>query len=314
MTTEDFFRQTKYFEGVDGTTIEAWLYLPVGTPKEKALVLIAHGVGSQKDMGLDRYSTRYAQAGITSMIFDYRNFGGSDGEPRNLISPSRHVQDWQSAFAYAQSLGYSKIFLHGSSFGGGHVIVAGAALSGNPALAGVISQVPYLGGPEGARIAKETKGLPSLLRTLHAFFKDSLHEALGLNPVGFRIIVDRTKLDHAQRKAVGIMEVTPAQLQQYLSKHPKQRLGGWKNVSPARGLWDMITYKPIDHISNFTAPMLVVAMTEDEMCRIEDIELAVELCGPKCELLTKPGGHFDIYDIVDDVFDTYEKFIMKGLA
>jgi len=78
------------------------------------------------------------------MIFDYRNFGGSDGEPRNLISPTRHVQDWESAFKYAQSLGYSKIFLHGSSFGGGHVIVAGAALANNTALAGIISQASSL--------------------------------------------------------------------------------------------------------------------------------------------------------------------------
>jgi hypothetical protein len=52
------------------------------------------------------------------------------------------VQDWQSAFNYSKDvLGYSKIFLHGSSFGGGHVIVAGKALEGEHALAGIISQV-----------------------------------------------------------------------------------------------------------------------------------------------------------------------------
>jgi hypothetical protein len=75
------------------------------------------------------------------MAFDYRFFGGSGGEPRNLVMPSLQVQDWQSAFTYAVTSGYKKVILHGSSMGGGHVIVAGRSLENETALVGIISQV-----------------------------------------------------------------------------------------------------------------------------------------------------------------------------
>ena len=41
------------------------------------------------------------------------------------------------------------------------------------------------------------------------------------------------------------------------------------------------------------------------------MEYATQLCGEKCELFKKPGGHFDIYDIVDEVFGKYQEFITK---
>jgi len=47
------------------------------------------------------------------MAFDYRCYGGSDGEPRNLVMPSLQVEDWLSAFAYMVESGYEKIVLHG---------------------------------------------------------------------------------------------------------------------------------------------------------------------------------------------------------
>jgi len=268
-STDLYVRRTKYFPSVAGVMMEGWHYLPNKRPVEGALVILGHGIGSQKDFGLERYSSQYAKNGISSMSFDYRYFGGSDGEPRNLIMPTRQVEDWTSAFEFAKSLGYTKIFLHGTSYGGGHVITAGAILGDEPELAGVISQVPFTGGPEGARANAEAKGLHTLMRVLFACAKDTLLGMLGMTPVGYRIITDREQLDHTGYKQMGLMEVTSAQLKQYLSKHPKERLGGWKNMIPARGILDMLAYKPIDHISNYSTPMLVVALTEDEMCKIE---------------------------------------------
>jgi len=45
----------------------------------------------------------------------------------------------------------------------------------------------------------------------------------------------------------------------------------------------------------------------------QDIKLAVRLCGPKCELYTQPGGHFDVYDIVPKVIGKYIDFIVANL-
>ena len=36
------------------------------------------------------------------LVFDYRTFGGSDGEPRHWVSPRRHVEDWRAALAFVK--------------------------------------------------------------------------------------------------------------------------------------------------------------------------------------------------------------------
>jgi alpha-beta hydrolase superfamily lysophospholipase len=50
------------------------------------------GMGAQKDMGLGFYAEAFANGGLAAFVFDYRGFGGSDGEPRQWVSPTRHVE------------------------------------------------------------------------------------------------------------------------------------------------------------------------------------------------------------------------------
>jgi alpha-beta hydrolase superfamily lysophospholipase len=104
---------------------------------------MAHGLGGQKDFGLDRYGQMFSKEGIAVFIFDYRTFGGSSGEPRHWVSPKRHVQDWHSAVAYIQSalsdkVDSQKIILWGTSLAGGHALVTAGNLTDQ--IAGVIAQ------------------------------------------------------------------------------------------------------------------------------------------------------------------------------
>lgn len=39
---------------------------------------------------------------LVLQVFDYRTFGGSDGEPRQWVSPRRHLQDWRAAVRFVQ--------------------------------------------------------------------------------------------------------------------------------------------------------------------------------------------------------------------
>lgn len=95
-------------------------------------------------MGLAAYGERFAAAGLASLIFDYRTFGGSEGMPRHWISPSRHLADWQSAIDYVVSdlsniVDTSKLMLWGTSFGGGHALTTAAKLGSN--ITAVVAQV-----------------------------------------------------------------------------------------------------------------------------------------------------------------------------
>jgi cephalosporin-C deacetylase-like acetyl esterase len=63
------------------------------------------------------------------LVYDNRNFGESDGEPRHEIVPSVQQSDYSDAITYAQSLddvNADKIGIWGSSYSGGHVLLVGA--------------------------------------------------------------------------------------------------------------------------------------------------------------------------------------------
>lgn len=101
-------------------------------------------MGAQKDMGLHPYACAFVEGGLAVLVFDYRTFGGSGGQPRQWVSPARHCQDWQSAVDYvkqqlAGKVDTSRMCLWGSSFAGGHVLVTAANNPDN--VVAVVSQV-----------------------------------------------------------------------------------------------------------------------------------------------------------------------------
>ena len=86
----------------DGVVIRAWLYRPnVPNPP---IIVMAHGLGGVKTMRLDAFAERFADAGYACLVFDYRHFGDSDGEPRQLLSVHRQLADYDAAITYAKSL------------------------------------------------------------------------------------------------------------------------------------------------------------------------------------------------------------------
>src|SRR2546428_14186202 len=123
-----------------GTRCAAWLYRPAengGAPTP--CVILAHGFSGVRDQRLDAYAERFAQAGLTALVFDYRYFGDSDGEPRQLLDIRRQLEDWRAAIAYARALkgvDPARFAIWGSSFSGGPALTLAAP---DPALPGPVS-------------------------------------------------------------------------------------------------------------------------------------------------------------------------------
>ena len=77
------------FKTEDGVTLRGWHYLPDGRRGKVPTIVMAHGFSAVKEMYLDRFAEAFAAAGLGSVVFDNRNFGASDGEPRQEIDPWR---------------------------------------------------------------------------------------------------------------------------------------------------------------------------------------------------------------------------------
>ncbi|MBW8822145.1 MAG: alpha/beta fold hydrolase, partial [Streptomyces sp.] len=143
-TAHSFTRQDITFPSGD-STCAGWLYLPTGVTSPPVVVL-GHGLGATREMRLDAFAERFAQAGIAAVAFTYRHFGDSGGHPRQLLSIRRQLADWDAALAYVSSrtdVDRSRVAVWGSSFGGGHAITVAAR---HPELRAAVAQCPFTDG------------------------------------------------------------------------------------------------------------------------------------------------------------------------
>src|ERR1044072_6368335 len=85
------------------TSCAAWLYRPDGV-ENPPIVVLAHGFAAFRELRLDAYAARFAQAGYAALVFDYRHWGASDGQPRRVLDIAKQQADWRAAVAYARRL------------------------------------------------------------------------------------------------------------------------------------------------------------------------------------------------------------------
>src|SRR5258705_712078 len=76
----------------------AWLFLPeTAAPGARVpAVAMAHGLGAVKEMYLEFFARRFAEAGIAALLFDYRYFGASGGGARAHEGPPHPRQGYPS--------------------------------------------------------------------------------------------------------------------------------------------------------------------------------------------------------------------------
>jgi uncharacterized protein len=135
-----------------GTACAAWLYRPTGAPGEGSppVIVMAHGFAAIKVLRLDAYAERFAEAGYAVLVFDYRGWGDSAGQPRRVLDIRGQHRDWRAAVAHARQLegvDSSRVVLWGTSFGGGHALRLAAR---DHDVAAVVAQVPHVSGPASA--------------------------------------------------------------------------------------------------------------------------------------------------------------------
>ncbi len=76
-------------------------------------------------MRLYEYAERFAAAGYACYLFDYRNYGASDGNKRQLINVKMQLTDWYNAIEFIKKdprIDPEKLLIFGSSFSGVHSV------------------------------------------------------------------------------------------------------------------------------------------------------------------------------------------------
>ncbi|MGW0640377.1 alpha/beta hydrolase [Nocardia salmonicida] len=160
----------------------AWLYTAPDLTGPRPLVLMGHGLGAVREMRLDAYAQRFAEADWSVLVFDYRHLGASGGQPRQLLDIGKQRADWHAALAFARTLpevDADQIALWGSSFGGGHVL---RVASEDPLLAAVVAQCPFTDGP-ASLLSRMRTGPLSAGVLLAVGVLDSIGSWFGATPI-----------------------------------------------------------------------------------------------------------------------------------
>lgn len=263
-----------------GELCTGWLYLPESSAPAPVIVM-GHGLGSVRTMRLDAYAERFAAAGYACLVFDYRHFGDSEGQPRQLLDITKQRQDFSAALAYARTLTSvdgNRIIVWGTSFGGGHAI-ATAADDGH--VSAVIAQCPFTNGHASARaIPAWTSTRLTALAII-----DQIRGAVGAAPL---------LVPTAGAPGTVALMTTPDAEAGFLNMVPAGGAGAFQNKVAARISLHLVRDFPGRRAADITAPVLF-AICETDSVAPAGPTLKYARTAPAGEIKLYPEGHFDIY-------------------
>jgi uncharacterized protein len=254
----------------------------VGEDGRRPCVVLAHGFAATMDSGLLPFAERFAEAGLDALAFDYRHFGASDGEPRQLLSIKGQLDDYAAAITFARTLETvdpARIVLWGSSYAGGHVVPVAVA---DGRVAAVISQVPAMDGIATMLNAVRKSGLAGMARLSAAAVRDLLASRRGRGPVLAAAV--------GAPGSIAFMTTPDAEAGMRAVAGPS-----WRNEVAARIALQAGTYRPGLEADRLPCPILIQIADRDAVAPVKAAQEAAWRATGRAEVRTYPIGHFDIY-------------------
>ncbi|TVO72257.1 alpha/beta hydrolase [Sedimenticola selenatireducens] len=266
-----------------GLECRGWLYLPddIKAGTKCPTIIMAHGFSAVKEQGLADFAEHFVKAGFAVLVFDYRFFGDSEGEPRCQIFPLEMVEDYRNAISWVSEhthVDRDRIGIWGTSYSGGLVAYVGAI---DKRAKAVVAQVPSIIGPESRR---------------------------NMNPEKWDNLGDFLLQDRISRYSIGKInylkvvapEGEPCILPGKENHDALMGMAGgapnWRNEITVESLEKIREFDPVSRI-HMIAPraLLVIAAEEDNLIPLEAVKDSYEKASEPKDLTVYPILHFDIY-------------------
>ncbi len=291
-----------------GALLRGRLYRPPGA-RPAPVVVMTHGTSATIPMVTDRYAEVFQEAGLAAFLYDHRNFGTSDGEPRQEINPWVQARGYRDAITFVGSLAgidSGAIAIWGDSYSAAEVLVVGAV---DERVAAVVAQVPACGpafpppDPDGSVFAALRDTL------LHG----EIGGGTGGTADGPMPVVSADQLNTPSL-------LTPIQAFRWFIEHGGRHGSGWENRATR-----VIPATPAPFHAGIASPhlqrpLLMMIAPQDEMPGANPgVARAVyeAVPGPK-ELIEIDGGHFGLLwhpsELFDQASQAQRDFLVKNLA
>jgi pimeloyl-ACP methyl ester carboxylesterase len=212
-----------------------------------------------------------------------RNFGASDGEPRQEIDPIQQIRDYRHAITFARTLSEAdreRIGVWGTSYSGGHALVVGAI---DRRVKCVVSQVPTISGSTAALRRLRADLVPNLLAT---FDTDRVARFAGEEPAKIPVVAEHE----------GTPCALPGQDAWNFFSQSSDRAPSYRNEITLRSAEMAREYEPGVYVPTISpTPLLMIVATEDWVTPADLALNAFESALQPKKLLLLPGGHFVPY-------------------
>lgn len=288
----------------EGATIRGRLYLPEeGAPGHRLpnrkrsghaapIVIMAHGTSATITMVADRYAEVFCDAGFAVLLYDHRNFGISDGEPRGEINPWVQARGYRDAIQYVSSLpeiDKSRIGLWGDSFSAGQVLVVGAC---DDRVKAIVSQIPACG---------PTMPPPDPDGAIFAALKGTFDRGDVTIPGAVTGPLPVVSFDQHGTPSL----LTPMSAYRWFIEYGGRHGTRWENWVTRVIPKTAVPYHPGICAPHINAPTLMMIAPEDEMAGAVPAvaRAAYESIPAKKELIEIAGGHFGLLHYPSDLFD-----------
>lgn len=251
-------------------TCAAWHY-----PGDNgACVVMGAGLAVTKEPATDPLAPRLQEAGFTVLAFDFRRFGESGGEPRQVMRIADQQADFRAAVAFARTLAEvdpARVAIWGFSLSAAHVL---AVAADDPQLGAAISVGAPADGPAAAPNALRHTTPRALLRTIAAAAAGRMVPLAG---------------ERGEVAAITTPDARNGARALDAAAHPE-----WRQEVSARSALRLGSYRPGRRAAAIRCPLLVVVAAQDGVAPPGPAVRAARRA-PRGELVTVPGGHYAPY-------------------
>jgi fermentation-respiration switch protein FrsA (DUF1100 family) len=268
----------------EGATLRGWMYVPDRASGAVPAIVMAHGFSAVKEMYLDRYAEVFSEARMAALVFDNRNFGASDGEPRQEIDPWQQVRDYRHAITWVgqqPGIDRDKIGVWGSSYSGGHALVLGAI---DRRVKCVVSQVPLVSGSQNLKRLVRAD-MAAAMRA--QFDTDREGRFRGAAPMMIPVVSE---------DPMGPAALPTPDSSKWFIETGKTRAPSWRNEVTLRTVEMLGEYEPASYIERISpTPLLMIIADGDHLAVADEAFGAYNRALEPKKLLVLKGGHFDAY-------------------
>jgi uncharacterized protein len=270
----------------EGQLCAGWLFLPDNQASAASLpaVVMTNAITAVKEMYLANYGERLAAAGFAALAFDYRHYGGSEGEPRSEIDPGQQLDDIRNAISWLSQqseVDPNRLGGWGISFGGAHLMFLAPFDRRLKAIVAVVpSAVPSIEVLERGMGAEGAAGFLGFLTQTRTATYGS-----GQAPT--------IKVTSAEQEPA----MVPGPLANDFYSAAQQVAPSWRNEITLASLEKMMAYDPTWPVARIApTPLRVIAAEHDEFIPFDMVKATFERAGEPKDLVVLQCGHVEPYD------------------